>query len=355
MTRRSLLALLPASVAGSNTFSRREKSATRVGEFVRFLDPTTETPVVRLTDPSHVSLLPAATNRFVSLKDRFLVFSSDRTGRMSPFQVDLHTGVAHQVAETSSLEPESLHLDPAGRMLYLIDRQILKEVNLSSRKARPLGEDVTAFGVLSAGEFVVVRRGQLELMNGGGKPLAENVGAFCLVRPREEGCLFVRQTSAEEREFWYAALAGNTAKQPSRLLSGCISDPFWSADGRSLLFLREVPSGNATSSEIHELIPESGIERRVAPTSQFAAFAPNTDASVFVGASRSKAQPTVILLLRSVQRELTLCEHRASHPSSVAPVFSPDSRRVYYQSDHEGKPALYSVNVELLVEPTLAV
>ncbi len=73
---------------------------------------------------------------------------------------------------------------------------------------------------------------------------------------------------------------------------------------------------------------------------------------MFVGASRSKAQPTVILLLRSPQRELTLCEHRASHPVSVSPAFSPDSRRVYFQSDHQGKSALYSVNVELLVEPT---
>jgi oligogalacturonide lyase len=81
-------------------------------------------------------------------------------------------------------------------------------------------------------------------------------------------------------------------------------------------------------------------------------FAPNADASVFVGASRSKAQPTVILLLRSTKREMTLCEHHDTHPKSVAPTFSPDSRRVYFQSDHEGKPALYSVNVELLVEPT---
>jgi oligogalacturonide lyase len=73
-----------------------------------------------------------------------------------------------------------------------------------------------------------------------------------------------------------------------------------------------------------------------------------------VGASRSKAQPTIIILLRSLQRELTLCEHRASHPAAVAPVFSPDSRRVYFESDHQGKTALYSVNVEQLVEPTNA-
>jgi oligogalacturonide lyase len=100
--------------------------------------------------------------------------------------------------------------------------------------------------------------------------------------------------------------------------------------------------------------PDTGAEQRVARTSQYAAFAPNGDASVFVGASRSKAQPNIVLLLRAVKREFTLCEHRASHPALASPVFSPDSRRVYFQSDHEGKSALYSVNVELLVEPTQA-
>jgi hypothetical protein len=70
-----------------------------------------------------------------------------------------------------------------------------------------------------------------------------------------------------------------------------------------------------------------------------------------VGASRSKAQPNVVLLLRSAKREMTICQHHASHPLTVWPSFSPDSKRVYFQSDEEGKPAIYSVNVEQLVEP----
>jgi oligogalacturonide lyase len=49
---------------------------------------------------------------------------------------------------------------------------------------------------------------------------------------------------------------------------------------------------------------------------------------------------------------MVLCEHRAQRAESVSPVFSPNSQRVYFQSDHEGKFALYSVNVERLVEQT---
>ena len=72
-------------------------------------------------------------------------------------------------------------------------------------------------------------------------------------------------------------------------------------------------------SEIHEVAVSGGAETLVTPTSQFAAFSPNGDGSVFVGASRSKAQPDVMLLLRSGHSEMTLCEHQASQAGSSVP------------------------------------
>ena len=42
----------------------------------------------------------------------------------------------------------------------------------------------------------------------------------------------------------------------------------------------------------------------------------------------------------------------AGHPDTVAPVFSPDSQRLYFQSDRDGKPAVYCIHVERLVEKT---
>jgi Tol biopolymer transport system component len=235
---------------------------------------------------------------------------------------------------------------------------VLKEVALANLKIRTLAEDVSAFSIgTSASAFIVVKQGRLEQIGGAALPLADNIGSSCgpLVRPGGRGCFFARDVSTEsteEREFWYAPLLGQASK-PVLLAKGRISNPIWSPDGRSLLFLREVQA-NVLLSELHEVVPETGAEQRLAPTSQFAAFAPNADASVFVGASRSKAQPNLVLLLRAVKREFTLCEHRASNPALVSPVFSPDSRRVYFQSDHQGKSALYSVNVELLVESTPA-
>jgi len=58
------------------------------------------------------------------------------------------------------------------------------------------------------------------------------------------------------------------------------------------------------------------------------------------------------LLVRSVKRELTLCEHRASNPAETNPVFSPNSQRIFFQSDRDGKMAIYAMAVDRLVSET---
>jgi oligogalacturonide lyase len=59
-----------------------------------------------------------------------------------------------------------------------------------------------------------------------------------------------------------------------------------------------------------------------------------------------------LLLLRVTRRELALCEHRASDPSDVRPIFAPSSQRIFFQSDRSGKSALYTMAVDRLVEKT---
>jgi oligogalacturonide lyase len=136
-----------------------------------------------------------------------------------------------------------------------------------------------------------------------------------------------------------------------KLASGRIAAANWSTDGKTLLYLN-LPDDPKQLNAIRECVPDANSDKLVAKTSQYAAFGANRDTSVFVGASRNTASPTVLLLLRVTRRELTLCEHKSSTPEEVAPLFSPDSQRIYFQSDRDGKAAIYSVHVEKLVEKT---
>lgn len=145
---------------------------------------------------------------------------------------------------------------------------------------------------------------------------------------------------------WWASLPdAGSRPAPKLLASGVISDPF-AANAAVLYLLRQ-----GTATQIRQATV-AGSDRLIVPGTRLGAFAPNRDATVFAGASRSKAQPFIVLILRTNGQELVLCEHHASSECPVNPVFSPDSRRLYFESDREGKPALYSVNIQSLVEPT---
>src|ERR1035437_6897168 len=126
--------------------------------------------------------------------------------------------------------------------------------------------------------------------------------------------------------------------------------PNWSGDGKTILYLN-FPEDRTQLNNLREFTPDTGTDKLIGKTSQFVAFGANRDASVFVGASRNVSL-AVLLLLRAGHSERTMCEHKASDAAAVAPLFSPDSQRIYFQSDRHGKPAIYSMHVEKLVEKT---
>jgi oligogalacturonide lyase len=140
-------------------------------------------------------------------------------------------------------------------------------------------------------------------------------------------------------------------KRKLALEPGNNGEILWTPDGRTLLYLHN-PDDAHELVALREHVPEDDSDHMISRTSQFASVSANADASVFVGASRSRASAYVLLLLRVTRRELTLCEHRSSEPSKVSPIFSPDSQSVFFVSDRHGKSALYRVHVERFVEET---
>jgi oligogalacturonide lyase len=168
-------------------------------------------------------------------------------------------------------------------------------------------------------------------------PIPRPMRAQILYRRGEEGLWLVNSDGAQNRQL--------------KVATGKTGPANWANDGKTLLYLN-FPEDPKQLNTIREQVPDTNTDKVVAKTSQFAHFGFNRDSSVFVGASRNLSSPALLLLLRVTKRELTLCEHKASNPLLVAPRFSPDSQRVYFQTDRHGKPAIYDMHVEKLVEKT---
>ncbi len=318
-------------------------------------DLATDLPVTRLTDPAVSSILPPASATPLSRRGNFLLYASDANGRYEAYRLDLKKGEARQASDAAELKPESLTLLPGESSFCYFDGDRLMTSSFSAAPAaqaykltdgfKPVGDlHVSADGLYVA---LVERKGathRLRLVNlrtAVATTLAEADEEMSdpITRPKRASALYLRGGGVY--------LANFDGKQNYRLRAaeGKVTQALWNLDGRAVLYL-------STGGSIREFVPDTNEDRAVAQASQFAAFGRNADASVFVGADGSKASPYVVLLVRAVKRELTLCEHRASNPAMVAPMFSPNSQQVYFNSDLHGKPAIYRMDVEKLVEAT---
>jgi len=277
-----------------------------------------------------------------------LLYANDRSGQMQLYRMDLKSGVSHQLTDSEPVLPGAATLFSGERTIaYLAGRAlIVRPIKPGQERVvyrAPEGSELTGgFALSGDGSAAALveknsatwRLQWIPLVRGEATTLAESRDEIRdpIPRPGATEILF--------RE-------GEKLRLQARLLApaGPIGPYLWSPDGASVFYLD-------ASGTIRELNIATGSDVLVSKTSRFASFGRNADASVFVGSSANKASPAVLLLLRSVRRELTLCEHRASNPSLVTPRFSPNSQTVLFQSDKHGKMALYAVNVERLVEKT---
>jgi oligogalacturonide lyase len=359
LTRRGFLVL--ASTSACLAASETGKGRTVPTAAQRYADPSTEFPVTRLTDPQYSSYFPYHYGRALARKNNSCLYSSDLSGRMEVYRMDLKTGVSRQLTEAQALDPRSPTMSSDERMLYFFDGGSLHGQTFQGLRSReiyrtPDGfEHTPGFSVAEDSLYaaVVEKKGTtyrlrlVRLADGVTVTLAEAEEEITdpIPRPKRASVLY-RKGGA----IW---LANYDAQQNYRLrmADGGVASAIWSPDGRSVLYLN-IPAEPRKLRNLREYFPDSNEDRAIADTTQYGCFERNADASVFVGASLSKASPHVLLMIRSVRRELTLCEHRSSDPAQVAPFFAPNSQHVYFVSDQHGKPALYSVPVEKLVSET---
>jgi oligogalacturonide lyase len=350
-----------ASFAAVGACLAAEKPGAYPPEVKRYSDEATENIVFRLTDPEHQSLLPAAYNRAVSKKSDFLIFSSDRTGSPQACRLELKSGQSRVLTEATDLATGSLTLAPderefayqAGASLYMghtnavRSREVYRaEEGFTFGNGFSLSED-GLFAALVEQKSGMSRLRLVTMRTGAAATLVESSDPISdpQPRPKRAGLLYRKGD-----ELW---VVNYDAAQNRRLkiAGGGVGGALWSADGRTVAYLN-LPADRKQLNNLREFTPDTNDDQFLSSTSQFATFNHNADSSVFVGASGSKASPYMLLLVRSVKRELTLCQHRASDPRLVTAFFSPNSQRVIFQSDRDGKMAIYSITVDRLVEAT---
>jgi oligogalacturonide lyase len=349
-TRRAFITSTPLLIAGQE-------------QLFKYKDPATEFDITRLTDPKFTSLLPPGSLRPVNGRSSSLLFCSDSSGTLQPYRIDLKNGEILESGQATALVPDSLSFLPGDRSICYFDgKQLVSTVAGRHAGGRrrlyecPMPwEKAPGFGLSIDGNFAAFpeknggayRLQLVSLLRGGATTVLEADTAISDVmpRPRRAGLLY-----RKEGGLWLVNFDGQQ-NRPLKTAPGTVGPFVWSGDGRTILYLR-FPEERGKLNEIRELTPDANEDKLVAQTSQFATFARNTDGMVFAGASANKASAHILLLLRTSRRELTLCEHRASDPSKAEVIFTPASQRILFQSDRDGKPAIYTIRVEKFVEET---
>ncbi len=366
VTRRRFVASFAGLSAGACACLAADKAGTYPSEIKRYADEATEFSVFRLTDSAHQSWLPAPYNRAISKKTEFAIHSSDRSGSVQAYRLDLKNGQSRVLTEAANLLTGSLTLAPdEHEFAYLADRSLYMgrtngvharevyraEEGFQFGNGFSLSEDGLVAALIeekpeaSRLRLITMRTGAAATLVESSEPISDPQP-----RPKRAGLLYRKGAEVNSSEVWVVNYDGAQNRR-LRTAPGALGMALWSGDGRSIVYLN-IPADRKQLNNIREFTPDTNEDQFVTATSQFATFNHNADTSVFVGASGSKASPYLLLLVRSVKRELTLCQHRASDPRQVTAFFSPNSQRVIFQSDRDGKMAIYSIAVDRLVEET---
>ena len=348
-------------MAGAKLFAEGHKGEVFASDSGRYADPLTELDVIRLTKPEYSSGMTAYYNRGISRNSGWMLCSSDRAGNPQAFRLDLKSGEMRQWSEVEGLDGGTLTLSPDNRSyLFFAGRSLYSAAipNLKERELYTIPEGWERAGGMSVGPdgthaaFVErkdethrlrmvtlvqgIARTVLEAPVAMADPIARPMRAQLLYRQGADGLGMVNMDGTQNRKL--------------KLAAGGIGTPNWSPDGKTLLYLN-FPEDRKQLNNLREFTPDTGADKLIGKTSQFAAFGANRDATVFVGASRNSS-PAILLLLRTGRSERTMCEHKASKPELTSPLFSPDSQHIYFQSDRHGKMAIYCMRVDKLVEKT---
>ena len=281
-TRRTFLA---TGFAAAGLAAEGHKGASFPSAFHRYVDPTTEFDVYRLTDPAYVSTLPAYYNRAIARNSSWMLYSpAIAAARRRLFRLDLKSGETRQLTDAEDLDPRSVTLTPDNRSVLLFrgavvvhgaacgaqrERELYKVPDGWERcPGMTVGPDGThATFAEQHGDGSRLR--MVSLVQGVARTVVEAPFAMSdpIPRPmRAQVDLPAGRHGAVAGEF------GRSAEPPTQ--AGGRADrgaPTGRPTGRRVLYLN-LP-GRSQAVERHSRVhPDTNSDKLVAKTSQYAAF-----------------------------------------------------------------------------------
>jgi oligogalacturonide lyase len=316
------------------------------------VDPGTEAEIRRLTEPGlSACSLPRAHQILFTRGRQHLLYVSDRGGSWQAWALDPGSGKSRRLTSARALDIDSVTLSEDGKSIAYLDGNALFSGSTGGG-AKKLHEFATkpGPGLAFAGPSILVPEGRklisVPRRSGGATVAAESDHEIEDPIAQPGGQLAGFRSGGG---LWVTPFAGGAAKRLPVPAGGRVIQARWAGSGGALLYLHaaETPGVAVT---IQEVSPSEGASVLVANTSQYVCFTSNHDSSVLFGASSSKAGPVICLILRRTGREMVLCEHAAREPARLRIAVSPDSQRLVFHSDREGKSAIYLIDLQKLVE-----
>lgn len=392
-SRRNALAaslLLSGSAMKGAQGSRFEQEA------VELTDELTGRALERLTDLNVLFHFPHYHHHFLAANNRSLILGGEADGTRQIHFYDLRRNRMTQLTGGEGTFSYSATMDEDEKELVFLQGDGLNRTSLSGRGHRqvfrcPRGWRFTGHMGLSEGAataaVVEVREDDyrdnpaeqiaarpqcrirvIDLATGKDR-IAVTERAWLThpqFRPGRREILYTQEAGTEPgaQPYW-SGIDEKNAKPLRTDDGGRIERAYWALGGSEARFVH-FPDSSLRGATIRSIAPETGEERRIARCSAFGWLQENVDGSAYVGASKRPSGPNIYVLFPSLDREITLCEHRASgKPYPIAgteamdyscavpeTAFSRDSQWVYFTSDRQGQPAVYRMDVEDLVEST---
>ena len=176
--------------------------------------------------------------------------------------------------------------------------------------------------------------------------LLETDSAIDLLRPRPHGnALFYRK----DGKFWLYDYEKRAEREIHTDPGDGIPCFFWSADGKSLVYLCAPEGGRGV--QLREHFPDSGEDKLICPTSQFANFAANRNGLCLPASAAARFRPTFCCCCASRGGSYP-GRPPGRFPCGCGHLLHPRQPADLLPRNRSGKCCIYGIPADKLVEPT---